>query len=63
MVDNESWLISIENSANYISEQVGTLTVKAVLERYDAINFEELNPRHYSEVFSELFAIEADLRS
>lgn len=63
MNDSESWLISIEHSANYIIQQVGESTVKAVLDRYGAMNLDQLNPCHYSEVFSELYAIEADLKS
>ena len=57
-----SWIISIENSADYIAEELGYEVVRSVLEYYGAKNIEDLNPSQYSEVFSSLYAIEADIR-
>ena len=62
MIGNESWRISIENSADFIEQNIGAETVQAVFEKYGAAGLDDLSPAHYSEVFSELYAIEADLR-
>ena len=62
MICNESWYISINNSADFIEENLGAGTVQAVFEKYGATSLDDLSPAHYSEVFSELYAIEADLR-
>ena len=63
MVNTESWQISIEQAAAYIESQVGTDTVNGVFAKYCATSLEDLCPCHYSEVFNELSAIEADLRN
>ncbi len=63
MIDNESWRINIENSADFIEEKVGARTVQAIFEKYGATGPDDLSPSHYSEAFSELYAIEADLRN
>ena len=57
-----SWLTSIENSADNIAEELGYEVVRSVLEYHGAKSIEDLNPSQYSEVFSELYAIEADIR-
>ena len=62
MIGNESWRISIENSADFIKKNIGVGTVQAVFEKYGATSPDDLSPAYYSEVFSELYAIEADLR-
>lgn len=62
MVDNESWRISIEQSADFVEKQLGMATVKAIFQKYDASCLEDLNPSYYSEVFSELYQYEVDLR-
>lgn len=58
----ENWMINIENSASAISSQVGSAVVDGVFQRYGAYNIEDLNPSYLQDVFSELYAIEADLR-
>ena len=63
MIGNESWYISINNSADFIEENLGAGTVQVVFEKYGATSLDDLSPAHYSEVFSELYAIEADLRN
>ena len=63
MVDSESWQISIEQSAEFVENQLGSSTVKAIYQKYNATCLEDLNPCYYSEVFSELYAIESDLRN
>ena len=63
MIGNESWRISIENSADFIEKNIGIGTVQAVFEKYGATGSDDLSPEYYSEAFSELYAIEADLRN
>lgn len=64
MTNNErrNWIINIENSAAVVESQLGWEVVKSVFERYRAKNICDLNPTDLPEVFSELYAIEADLR-
>lgn len=64
MTSNErrDWIINIENSAAVVESQLGWEVVKSVFERYGAKNICNLNPKDLPEVFSELYAIEADLR-
>ena len=60
--EKDSYIISIEDSASIISSQVGSAVVDSVFQRYGAHNVENLNPSELPDVFSELYAIEADLR-
>ena len=59
--ERENWIINIENSAAVVESQLGWEVVKSVFERYGAKNICDLNPKDLPEVFSELYAIEADL--
>lgn len=63
MISNESWRISIEDSAEFIEKNIGASTVRSVFEKFGATGPDDLSPAHYSEAFSELYAIEADLRN
>lgn len=64
--ERENWIINIENTASTISSQLGSAVVDAVVDtvvqRYGAKSIEDLNPNDLSDVFNELYAIEADLR-
>lgn len=60
--ERENWIINIENCADRIASEIRYETVRAVLEKYGARCIEDLRPHQYNEVFSELFAIEADLK-
>mgnify|MGYP003358925619 FL=1 len=60
--ERENWIINIENTASTISSQVGSAVVDGVFQRYSAHSVEDLNPCNLPDVFSELYAIEADLR-
>lgn len=64
MTNNErrNWIINIESSAAVVESQLGWEVVKSVFERYGAKNICDLNPKDLPEVFSELYAIEANLR-
>ena len=60
--EKDSYIISIEESASIISSQVGSGVVNSVFQRYGAHSIEELNPCDFPNVFSELYAIEVDLK-
>ncbi len=59
--ERRNWLINIENSAAAVELQLGSAVVRSVFKRYGAHSIKDLNPCYFSEVFSELYAIEADL--
>ncbi len=63
MTRNEcrNWITNIENSAATVELQLDSAVVKSVFERFGAHDIRDLNPNYFSEVFSELYAIEADL--
>lgn len=61
-VERKNWIINIENTASTINSQLGLAVVNGVFQRYGAHSIEELNPSDLPDVFSELYAIEADLR-
>ncbi len=60
--ERENWITNIECCANRIIEKNGYETVAFVLGKYGAKSVETLHPENYNEVFSELYAIEADLK-
>lgn len=60
--ERENWTINIENSASTISSQLGSAVVDGVFQKYGARGIEDLNPSYLPDVFSELYALEADLR-
>ena len=59
--ERRNWIINIENTAATVSAQVGQTAVDSVFKRYGAHSVEDLNPSDLPEVFSDLYAIEADL--
>jgi hypothetical protein len=60
--ERENWIINIKNTSSTISSQLGSVVVDGVFQRYCAHSIEDLNPCDLPDVFSELYAIEADLR-
>lgn len=60
--ERKNWIINIENSAAAISTQLGPAVVDSVFKRYGSHGLWDLNPVHLPDVFSDLYAIEADLR-
>ena len=60
--EKDSYITSIEESASIISSQVGSAVVDSVFQKYGAHSVEDLKPCDLPDVFSELYAIEADLR-
>lgn len=61
-INNQDYIISINNAASIISTELGNAVVESVFQKYGAHNTEDLNPVYLPDVFSELYAIEADLR-
>ncbi len=59
--ERKNWIINIENSATAVEAQLGSSVVNSVFERYGAHSVEDLNQSNLPAVFSELYAIEADL--
>ena len=59
--ERRNWIINVENTAAIVSAQVGQAVVDSVFKRYGAHGIEDLNPSDLPGVFSELYAIEADL--
>ena len=59
--ERKNWVINIENSADTVESCLGSAVVESVLERFGAHSLSDLNPTDFPEVFSELYAIEADL--
>lgn len=59
--ERENWIVNIQNSASVITSQLGSAVVESVLARYGVKYEEQLSSSDLPEVFSELFAIEADL--
>lgn len=61
-ISNSDYIASIEESASIICSEIGPEVVDSVFQRYGAQCVEGLNPADLPDVFSELYAIEADLR-
>ena len=61
--ERNNWLINIENTASFIASEIGDETVNFVFEKYGAKSVEQIASSDLPEMFSELYAIEADLRS
>lgn len=59
--ERDNWIVNIENSAATIESQLGSAVVDSVFKHYGAHGTWELNTSDLPEVFSELYAIEADL--
>ena len=61
--ERENWIINIENTASYIASKIGEEVVASILYKYGASSIEKIVSSDLTEVFSELYFIEADLRS
>lgn len=61
--ERENLITSIENSALYIAFENKAKTVDFILRKYGAESIDQIPGCYLLEVFSELYAIEADLRS
>ena len=56
-----NWIANIESSVAAVELQFGSTVVNSVFGRNSAHSINDLNPSELHEVFSELYAIEADL--
>lgn len=61
-ISKQDYINSIEESASIICSEIEPEVVDSVFQRYGAQCVEDLNPADLPDVFSELYAIEADLR-
>jgi len=60
--EREHWITNIENTATAICSELDSAVVEAVFRCYDANSAENANPNDLPEIFSALYAIEADLK-
>ena len=58
-----NWILNIENTASYIASEIGEEVVVSTLYKYGARSIDQIASSDLSDVFSELHAIAADLRS
>ena len=58
-----NWILNIENTAFYIASEIGEEVVVSTLYKYEARSIDQIASSDLSDVFSELHAIAADLRS
>ena len=61
--ERENWIVNIENTASFISAEIGEEVIASTLYKYGASSVEQIASSDLPDVFSELYAIEADLRS
>lgn len=61
-ISNSDYIASIEQSVSAINTELGSRVAESVFERYEAHGIDDLNPSYLPDVFSELYAIETDLR-
>lgn len=61
--ERENWIVNIENTASFIAAEIGDEVVASTLNKYGVRSIEQISSSDLSEVFSELYAIEADLKS
>ena len=58
-----NWILNIENTAFYIASEIGEEVVVSTLYKYGARSIDQIASSDLSDVFCELHAIAADLRS
>lgn len=61
-ISNSDYIASIEESVSVINAELDGKVVNSVFEKYGVHSLEDLNPSYLPDVFSELYAIEADLQ-
>ena len=59
--ERNNWIVNIENTAVAIESQLGSAVVESVFKRYGAHGTGDLRSSDLPDIFSELYAIEADL--
>ena len=58
--EKRMWLTNIENAADAVAAEYGSVVAKAVFQRYGARGTYDLSPCYYSEVFADLELIAND---
>lgn len=61
-INNQDYIISIRYAAAFISSELGSEVVDSVFQKYGAHDTDGLDPAFLPEVFSEMYAIESDLK-
>ena len=61
-IRDSDYIASIMQSVSVISSELDSRVAESVFEKYGAKSVYDLNPTYLPDVFSELYAIEADLR-
>lgn len=61
--ERNNWILNIENTASYIVSEIGEEVVASTLYKYGARSIEQIALSDLPDVFGELYAIEADLKS
>ena len=61
--ERENWLVNIENTASFITSEIGEEVVLSTLYRFGARTIYEIADSDLADAFGELYAIEADIRS
>lgn len=61
--ERNNWILNIENTASYIASEIGEEVVASTLYKYRARSIKQIASSDLSDVFGELYAIEADLKS
>lgn len=59
--ERNNWIVNIENTAAAIESQLGSAVVESVFKRYGTYGTGDLRSSDLPDIFSELYAIEADL--
>ena len=58
--EKRMWLTNIENAADAVAAEYGSVVAKSVFQRYGARGTYDLSPCYYSEVFADLELIAND---
>lgn len=58
--EKRMWLTNIENAADAVTVEYGSVVAKSVFQRYGARGTYDLSPCYYSEVFADLELIAND---
>jgi len=58
--EKRMWLTNIENAADAVAAEYGSVVAKSVFQRYGARGTYDLSPCYYSEVFVDLELIAND---
>ena len=60
--EREHWITNIKNTTAAICSELDSAVVESVFRHFGANNAEDADPGDLPEIFSELYAIEADLK-